>query len=36
MSQQDIINRAQKVLPAGTFGNFPGNIVIREGKGARV
>lgn len=36
MSQQDIIKRAQKVLPAGTFGNFPGNIVIREGKGAHV
>ncbi len=36
MSQADIISRAQKVLPAGTFGNFPGNIAIREGKGARV
>ena len=36
MSQADIIARAGKVLPAATFGNFPGDIIIREGKGAYV
>lgn len=28
--------RAERVLPAGGFGNFDPNIVIRDGKGARV
>jgi glutamate-1-semialdehyde 2,1-aminomutase len=27
---------AKRVLPGGTFGNFPGEVVIREGKGGRV
>ena len=35
-SQQQWIARAQKVLPAGGFGNFDPNIVIRAGRGARV
>jgi glutamate-1-semialdehyde 2,1-aminomutase len=34
--QSGIIERAQRVLPGGTFGNFPGDIVIREGRGGRV
>ena len=25
-----------RVLPGGTFGNFPGEVIIREGKGGRV
>ena len=36
MSQQEIIARAKKVLPAGSFGNFEAGIVIREGQGSRV
>lgn len=36
MIQQNLIDRAQKVLPAGGFGNFDPGIIIREGKGSRV
>ncbi len=37
MSNQDKwIERANKVLPAGGFGNFDPTIFIREGKGSRV
>ena len=36
MNQQSWINRAANVLPAATFGNFDGGIVIREGKGSHV
>src|SRR5438093_2203918 len=32
----DVFETAKRVLPAGTFGNFPGEIIIREGKGGRV
>lgn len=31
-----LIERARKVLPAGGFGNFAADIVIREGRGGRV
>ena len=31
-----LIELAQRVLPAGSFGNLPGDIVIREGRGGRV
>jgi len=34
--QAEIVGRARRVLPGGTFGNFPGDIVIREGRGGRV
>lgn len=34
--QEDWISRAQVILPAGGFGNFDPNIVIREGRGAHV
>ena len=36
IAQGDWIERAQKVLPAGGFGNFDPGIIIREGRGARV
>ena len=36
ITQQDWIDRAEHVLPAGGFGNFDPGIIIREGKGARV
>ena len=36
MKQQSIIERAKKVLPAGSFGNFEAGIIIREGHGSRV
>jgi glutamate-1-semialdehyde 2,1-aminomutase len=34
--QTDVFKAAQRVLPAGTFGNFPGEVIIREGKGGHV
>ncbi len=36
ISQQDWIERAKAVLPAGGFGNFDPSIIIREGRGANV
>lgn len=35
-TQQNWIDRAHQVLPAGGFGNFAADTIIREGKGARV
>ncbi len=35
-TQTEWIERAQAVLPAGGFGNFDPNIVIRDGKGSHV
>ena len=35
-TQEEWISRAQAVLPAGGFGNFDPDIVIREGRGSRV
>ena len=35
-NQQALVKRAQKVLPAGGFGNFDPGIVIQRGDGARV
>lgn len=35
-NQEKWIQRANKVLPAGGFGNFDPSIFIREGKGSRV
>ena len=34
--ESDIVETAKRVLPGGTFGNFPGEVMIREGKGGRV
>ena len=34
--ERDLIERARRVLPAGGFGNFATDIVIREGQGSRV
>ena len=31
-----LAEKAKRVLPGGTFGNFPGDVVIREGRGGRV
>ncbi len=36
MTQQQWIERAQAILPAGGLGNFDPGIFIREGKGSRV
>ena len=36
ISQEDWVGRAHKVLPAGGFGNFDPNYVIREGQGIYV
>ena len=35
-AEQAIMATAARVLPAGSFGNLPGDVVIREGKGGRV
>ncbi len=35
-TERDLMQRAHRVLPGGTFGNTAGDIVIREGKGGRV
>ncbi|MCR9177649.1 MAG: aminotransferase class III-fold pyridoxal phosphate-dependent enzyme [Alphaproteobacteria bacterium] len=32
----DLVERAKRVLPAGGFGNFATDIIIREGRGGRV
>jgi glutamate-1-semialdehyde 2,1-aminomutase len=32
----ELVEQARRVLPGGSFGNFPGDIVIREGRGGRV
>ncbi|HEV2335047.1 MAG TPA: aminotransferase class III-fold pyridoxal phosphate-dependent enzyme [Stellaceae bacterium] len=34
--ENDVYATAKRVLPGGTFGNFPAEVVIREGKGGRV
>ena len=31
-----LFDKANRVLPAGSFGNVPNDIVIREGRGGRV
>ena len=33
---QAIVDKASRVLPGGTFGNFAAEVVIREGKAGRV
>ncbi|HUA54665.1 MAG TPA: aminotransferase class III-fold pyridoxal phosphate-dependent enzyme [Candidatus Sulfotelmatobacter sp.] len=35
-AEQALIATAERVLPAGSFGNMPGDLVIREGRGSRV
>jgi glutamate-1-semialdehyde 2,1-aminomutase len=35
-AENDVFATAKRVLPGGTFGNFPAEVVIREGKGGRV
>ena len=35
-AEDALIERAQAVLPAGSFGNMAGNIVIRDGSGGRI
>lgn len=34
--ESNVFETAKRVLPGGTFGNFPGEIIIREGSGGRV
>lgn len=35
-SQQSLIKRANKVLPAGSFGNYDSSIIIKKGQGTRI
>ena len=34
--ENSLLERARQVLPGGTFGNVPAEIIIREGRGSRV
>ncbi len=34
--ERGFVEKAKRVLPGGTFGNFPAEVVIREGRGGRV
>jgi glutamate-1-semialdehyde 2,1-aminomutase len=34
--ERGLVEKARRVLPGGTFGNFPSEVVIREGRGGRV
>ena len=34
--ERGLTEKANRVLPGGTFGNFPSDVVIREGRGGRV
>ncbi|HYF09624.1 MAG TPA: aminotransferase class III-fold pyridoxal phosphate-dependent enzyme [Acetobacteraceae bacterium] len=34
--EQELIALARRVLPGGTFGNFPAEVIIREGRGGHV
>jgi len=34
--ERGLVEKAKRVLPGGTFGNFPSEVVIREGRGGRV
>ncbi len=34
--ETDLFDKAKRVLPGGTFGNYAAEVVIREGKGGRV
>ena len=36
ISSCGLVEKAKRVLPGGSFGNFPGDVVIREGRGGRV
>lgn len=35
-SATDLIERSRRVMPGGTFGNLPPEIIIREGRGGRI
>ena len=35
-AEQELIETSKRVLPGGTFGNVPAEVVIREGRGGRV
>ncbi len=35
-TENDVFETAKRVLPGGTFGNFPREVIIREGKAGRV
>ncbi|HKX08034.1 MAG TPA: aminotransferase class III-fold pyridoxal phosphate-dependent enzyme [Stellaceae bacterium] len=35
-AQRELLDTAKRVLPAGSFGNMAGDIVVREGKAGRV
>ena len=35
-AENDVYATAKRVLPGGTFGNMPADVVIREGRGGRV
>ena len=32
--EQELLALAKRVLPGGHFGNFPADVILREGRGA--
>ena len=32
----DLVEQAKRVLPGGSFGNMPAEVVLKEGKGGRI
>src|ERR1700759_2705510 len=32
----DLISEAKRVLPGGSFGNMPAEVILKEGKGGRI
>ena len=32
----DLVEQARRVLPGGSFGNMPAEVVLKEGKGGRI
>ena len=36
MKQQELFERASRVMPAAGFGNFDPKVIISEGRGSRV
>ena len=35
-STNDLVEQAKRVLPGGSFGNMPAEVVLREGRGGRI
>ena len=34
--EKQLLELAQRVLPGGSFGNMPAEVILRDGKGGRI